>query len=89
MGDQMRKTKSGSRPSSDQVLELWRQYKETGDQRAKDRLILTLAPMVKYIVHKKIREVPARCEMDDFLSLRHRGADSLDRSVRSGEVGDA
>jgi len=79
MGDPMRsKIKSGSRPSSDQVLELWRQYKETGDQRAKDRLILTLAPMVKYIVHKKIREVPARCEMDDFLSC---GIEALIRSI--------
>jgi RNA polymerase sigma factor FliA len=73
----MRNAKSG-RPSSDQVLELWRQYKETGDMRVKDRLILTLAPMVKFIVHKKIREVPARCDMDDFLSC---GIEALIKSI--------
>jgi RNA polymerase sigma factor FliA len=64
----MRSTTRNVRPSSDAVLQLWRQYKATGDQRAKDRLVLTLVPMVKYIVNKKIREVPARCETDDFLS---------------------
>ena len=34
--------------------------------------------MVKYIVHKKIREVPARCEMDDFLSC---GIEALIKSI--------
>jgi RNA polymerase sigma factor for flagellar operon FliA len=71
-------TTRNARPSSDAVLQLWRQYKKTGDQRAKDRLVLTLAPMVKYIVNKKIREVPARCEMDDFLSC---GIEALIRSI--------
>jgi RNA polymerase sigma factor FliA len=74
----MRNATRAARPSSDAVLALWRQYKKTGDQRAKDRLVLTLAPMVKYIVNKKIREVPARCEMDDFLSC---GIEALIRSI--------
>ncbi len=78
MGDQMRNSNRDTRPSSDAVLELWKQYKATGDQRLRDRVVLTLAPMVKYIVNKKIREVPARCEMDDFLSC---GIEALIRSI--------
>lgn len=74
----MRNATSSTRPSSDAVLLLWRRYKQTGDQRLKDRLVLTLAPMVKYIVNKKIREVPARCEVDDFLSC---GIEALIRSI--------
>jgi RNA polymerase sigma factor FliA len=74
----MRKANGNARPSSDAVLELWRQYKQTGDQRVKDRLTLTLAPMVKYIVTKKVREVPARYEIDDFLSC---GIEALIRSI--------
>ena len=44
----------------------------------RDRLVLTLAPMVKYIVYKKVREIPARCEVDDFISC---GLEALIRSI--------
>jgi RNA polymerase sigma factor for flagellar operon FliA len=49
-------------------MALWLRYKRTGDARVRDRLVLTLAPMVKYIVYRKAREIPARCEIDDFIS---------------------
>ena len=55
------------RLSAQETLRLWKQYKETGDARVRDRLVLTFAPMVKYIVYKKVREIPARCEVDDFI----------------------
>ncbi len=58
-----------TRQAGDAVQELWEQYRETGDGRLKDRLVLTLAPLVKYIVYRKIREIPARCEVDDFISV--------------------
>jgi DNA-directed RNA polymerase specialized sigma subunit len=38
------------RLSAEETLELWRKYKQTGDQRVRDRLVLTFAPMVK--VHR-------------------------------------
>jgi RNA polymerase sigma factor for flagellar operon FliA len=66
------------RISPDQVLALWSEYHETGDQRLRDRLVLTFAPMVKYIVYKKIRETPARCDIEDFISC---GLEALIRSV--------
>ena len=34
----------------------------------RDRLVLTYAPLVKHIVYKKIRELPASCEVEDFIS---------------------
>jgi RNA polymerase sigma factor for flagellar operon FliA len=66
------------RLSSEQLLELWRRYKSTGDRRLRDRLVLTFAPMVKYIVYRKIREIPARCDADDFISC---GLEALIRSL--------
>src|ERR1700757_4615565 len=75
----MRKAKdSKGRLSAQETLELWRSYKASGDARVRDRLVLTLAPMVKYIVYRKIREIPARCEVEDFISC---GLEALIRSI--------
>ena len=67
-----------TRLSPEKTLELWRTYKATGDRRVRDRLVLTFAPMVKYIVYKKAREVPARCDVEDFISC---GLEALIRSL--------
>ena len=66
------------RLSANETLELWRAYRESGDSRLRDRLVLTFAPMVKYIVYRKVREIPARCEVDDFISC---GLEALIRSI--------
>jgi RNA polymerase sigma factor for flagellar operon FliA len=66
------------RPSSEQALELWRAYKENGDPKLRDRLVLTFAPMVKYIVYRKVRELPAQCDVEDFISC---GLEALIRSI--------
>jgi RNA polymerase sigma factor for flagellar operon FliA len=71
-------TERAGRLSADQALELWRGYKRTGDPRLRDRLVLTFAPMVKYIVYRKLKEMPARCEVDDFISC---GLEALIRSI--------
>ncbi|HXD57883.1 MAG TPA: FliA/WhiG family RNA polymerase sigma factor [Thermoleophilaceae bacterium] len=47
------------------LLEL---YKEHGDLGARDRLIMTYAPLAKYIVYKKIRSLPAHCDREDLIS---------------------
>jgi RNA polymerase sigma factor for flagellar operon FliA len=61
-------TPSKKRISSEGALALWRTYKATGDVQARNRLVMTFAPLVKYIVFKKVRELPARCEVEDFIS---------------------
>ena len=40
--------------------------------------MLTFAPLVKYIVYKKVREMPARCEVEDFISC---GLEALIQSI--------
>jgi RNA polymerase sigma factor FliA len=77
VGEMATSTTAG-RLSADQALELWTEYKRTGDPRLRDRLVLTFAPMVKYIVYRKIREMPARCEVDDFISC---GLEALIKSI--------
>src|SRR5881397_2296763 len=62
------KTATARRLSPEDTLALWQQYKSTGDRKVRDRLVLTFAPLVKYIVYKKAREMPARCEVEDFIS---------------------
>jgi RNA polymerase sigma factor for flagellar operon FliA len=47
---------------------LWRNWKERGDQRSRDRLVLSYAPMVKYLASRKVRELPTHCELDDLVS---------------------
>jgi RNA polymerase sigma factor FliA len=74
----MATTDRAERLSADETLELWRAYKRTGDAGLRDRLVLTFAPMVKYIVYRKVRELPARCEVDDFISC---GLEALIRSI--------
>ena len=61
-------TKTRRRISSEDALELWLKYRESGDAKLRDRLVLTFAPLVKYIVFKKIRELPARCDVEDLIS---------------------
>ncbi|HUN77612.1 MAG TPA: FliA/WhiG family RNA polymerase sigma factor [Solirubrobacteraceae bacterium] len=67
-----------ARISAPDALSLWRQYKRTGDPRIRDRLIFTFTPMVRYIVYRKVREVPAQCDVEDFLSC---GLEALIRSI--------
>src|SRR5215218_9043759 len=61
-------TSSRRRVSADEALALWSEYKRTGDVQVRNRLVMTFAPLVKYIVFKKVRELPARCDVEDFIS---------------------
>jgi RNA polymerase sigma factor FliA len=71
-------TPAKRRISADDALALWREYKATGDQQVRNRLVMTYAPLVKYIVFKKVRELPARCEVEDFISC---GLEALIASI--------
>jgi RNA polymerase sigma factor for flagellar operon FliA len=71
-------TGSRKRISHEETLAIWKKYMETGDVQVRNRLVLTFAPLVKYIVYNKIRELPARCEVDDFISC---GLEALIASI--------
>ena len=71
-------TPSRRRVSADETLALWSQYKRTGDLQVRNRLVMTFAPLVKYIVFKKVRELPVRCEVEDFISC---GLEALIASI--------
>jgi RNA polymerase sigma factor FliA len=59
---------SPGRLTASEAETLWRNWKERRDVRSRDRLILGYAPMVRYIATKKVRELPAHCELDDLAS---------------------
>ena len=71
-------TPGKKRIAPEEALALWRTYKTTGDLEARNRLVMTYAPLVKYIVFKKVRELPARCEVEDFISC---GLEALIASI--------
>ena len=51
-----------------EALALHAEYQRTRDQRLRDRLVIGYAGIVKHIVYRKLRELPAWCEVDDLLS---------------------
>ena len=74
----MKAAVDGERVCAEEILDLWKQYRATGERRIRDRLVLTFAPMVKYIVYKKVREIPEHLEVEDFISC---GLEALIRSI--------
>ena len=70
--------KRDGRTPAPQVLAIWQQYQACGDSKLRDRLIFMFMPMVRYIVYRKVREVPAQCDVEDFLSC---GLEALIRSI--------
>jgi RNA polymerase sigma factor for flagellar operon FliA len=52
----------------DETQALWSDYKRTGDKALRDRLILTYAPLVKYVAGRLGSGLPAHVEDDDLVS---------------------
>src|ERR671916_2110313 len=48
--------------------QLWREYKRSGDRALRDRLILTYAPLVKYVAGRLGSGLPAHVEEGDLVS---------------------
>jgi RNA polymerase sigma factor for flagellar operon FliA len=59
---------TAQRLTSSEAEGLWRNWKERRDTRSRDQLVLAYAPMVRYIASRKVRELPAHCELDDLAS---------------------
>jgi RNA polymerase sigma factor FliA len=51
-----------------ELNDIWRKYKASGDQDLRDRLILTYAPLVKYVAGRLGTGLPAHVEEGDLIS---------------------
>ncbi|HEY2790221.1 MAG TPA: sigma-70 family RNA polymerase sigma factor, partial [Gaiellales bacterium] len=49
-------------------VDIWSEYKRTGDKRLRDRLILTYAPLVKYVAGRLGTGLPAHVDEGDLVS---------------------
>jgi RNA polymerase sigma factor for flagellar operon FliA len=76
--------KRSARTPAAEVLTSWEEYRRTGEREVRDRLIFMFMPMVRYIVYRKVREVPAQCDVEDFLSC---GLEALIRSIERYDPG--
>jgi RNA polymerase sigma factor for flagellar operon FliA len=56
------------RLSADAAEDLWRRWKMSGDVAARDRLILSYAPLVKYIATRTVRRAPGHVSLEDLVS---------------------
>ncbi len=54
--------------SAEDTHSLWLEYRRTGDQRLRDRLILTYAPLVKYVAGRLGSGLPAHVDEGDLVS---------------------
>jgi RNA polymerase sigma factor for flagellar operon FliA len=57
-----------SSPVVEDTLDLWRTYRRSGDQALRDRLILTYAPLVKYVAGRLGSGLPAHVDEGDLVS---------------------
>src|SRR5689334_4322017 len=51
-----------------ELRDLWRRYKSTGDDRARERLVVAYAPLVKYVAGRMGSGLPAHVEEADLIS---------------------
>ena len=61
-------TKQAVRASAQDALSVWQEYHRTGERELRDRLIFMFTPMAKHIVHRKARELPSHCDVEDLTS---------------------
>jgi RNA polymerase sigma factor FliA len=64
----MKDSSGFQRLTPEQAEALWRAWSLHKDASARDRLVLAYSPMVRYIASRKVRELPAQTDIDDFLS---------------------
>jgi RNA polymerase sigma factor FliA len=54
--------------AEDETQNLWREYRRTRDERLRQRLILTYAPLVKYVAGRIGSGLPAHVDDEDLVS---------------------
>jgi RNA polymerase sigma factor FliA len=53
---------------AEDMIQLWREYRRSGDHGIRDRLILTYAPLVKYVAGRLGSGLPAHVDEGDLVS---------------------
>jgi RNA polymerase sigma factor for flagellar operon FliA len=56
------------RPTDAEVQETWERWRATGEVRHRNQLVMMFTGLVRYLVLKKAKELPHRCEIDDLVS---------------------
>jgi RNA polymerase sigma factor for flagellar operon FliA len=86
-------TRSKPEPTADataeaqQLVVVWQEFKETGSQSARERLILHYAPLVKYVAGRLGAGLPQSVEQSDLVSNGMFGLmDALDKFDPAREV---
>jgi RNA polymerase sigma factor for flagellar operon FliA len=51
-----------------ELRDLWRRYKSTGDEKARERLVVAYSPLVKYVSGRMASGLPAHVEEADLIS---------------------
>src|SRR5213083_1840752 len=51
-----------------ELRDLWRRYKATGDDQARERLVIAYSPLVKYVSGRMASGLPAHVEESDLIS---------------------
>ncbi len=51
-----------------ELKDLWRRYRSSGDTRARERLVMAYAPLVKYVAGRMSSGLPAHVEEADLIS---------------------
>ena len=51
-----------------ELKDLWRRYKTSGDERARERLVVAYSPLVKYVAGRMGSGLPAHVEEADLIS---------------------
>jgi RNA polymerase sigma factor for flagellar operon FliA len=51
-----------------ELRDLWRRYKTSGDQHARERLVVAYAPLVKYVAGRMGATLPAHIDEQDLIS---------------------
>ena len=76
----MARTSKTALPVSEELMELWREFKATASASARERLILHYAPLVKYVAGRVATGLPATVEQADLVSYGMFGLiDALDK----------
>src|SRR5579884_3855633 len=60
--------------SEAEIRGVWREFRKTGDKALRDRLIVTYAPLVKYVAGRLGSGLPAHVEEADLVSYGLLGA---------------
>jgi RNA polymerase sigma factor FliA len=70
-----------------ELRELWRRYKEGGDQSARERLVVAYSPLVKFVAGRTGARLPSHVEQADLISYGMIGLiEAMDRFDQTRQI---